>query len=176
MPAITPTSVAGPKVASPAQSVLTARLPKEQNAGVLNLSVRGGGFFSLAALLKKMGAEGGEVPKPSRKPPKSFEEMIKDLAGRDRNNDIVVVLPGAAETLEDGTGGDKKPKLKLGESEKSVADKDPVKPEKPAKGKPAASLLSSRKTDQKKKGFLTTDYIIEGDTEVSIEIMQETTP
>ena len=151
-------------------------VPKEQNAGVLNLSVRGGGFFSLAALLKKMGAEGGEVPKPSRKPPKSFEEMIKDLSGRDRNNDIVVELPGAAETLEDGAGGDKKPKLKLGESEKSVADKDPVKPDKPAKGKSAASLLSSRKADQKKKGFLTTDYIIEGDTEVGIEITQEAKP
>jgi hypothetical protein len=151
-------------------------VPKEQNAGVLNLSVRGGGFFSLAALLKKMGAEGGEVPKPSRKPPKSFEEMIKDLSGRDRNNDIVVELPGAAETLEDVAGGDKKPKLKLGESEKSVADKDPVKPEKPAKGKSTASLLSSHKTDQKKKGFLTTDYIIEGDTEVGIEITQEAKP
>ena len=151
-------------------------VPKEQTAGSLSLSVRGGGFFSLAALLKKMGAEGGEVPKPSRKPPKSFEEMIKDLSGRDRNNDIVVELPGAAETLEDGMGGDKKPKLKLGESEKSVNDKDPAKPEKPAKGKPTSSLLSSRKPDPKKKGFLTTDYIIEGDTEVSIEIMQETTP
>ena len=151
-------------------------VPKEQNTGTLSLSVRGGGFFSLAALLKKMGAEGGEVPKPSRKPPKSFEEMIKELAGRDRNNDIVVELPGAAETLEDGAGGDKKPKLKLGESEKSVTDKDPAKPDKPAKGKPAASLLSSRKADQKKKGFLSTDYIIEGDTEVSIEITQEAKP
>ena len=151
-------------------------VPKEQNAGSLSLSVRGGGFFSLAALLKKMGAEGGEVPKPSRKPPKSFEEMIKDLAGRDRNNDIVVELPGAAETLEDGAGGDKKPKLKLGESEKSVADKEPAKPEKPAKGKPAGSLLAARKTEQKKKGFLTTDYIIEGDTEVSIEITQAGKP
>ena len=151
-------------------------VPKEQKAGSLSLSVRGGGFFSLAALLKKMGAEGGEVPKPSRKPPKSFEEMIKDLAGRDRNNDIVVELPGAAEILDDGAGGDKKPKLKLGESEKSVADKDPAKPEKPAKGKPSGSLLAARKTDPKKKGFLTTDYIIEGDTEVSIEITQEAKP
>ena len=151
-------------------------VPKEQNAGALSLSVRGGGFFSLAALLKKMGAEGGEVPKPSRKPPKSFEEMIKELAGRDRNNDIVVEPPGAAEILEDGAGGDKKPKLKLGESEKSVTDKDPAKPEKPAKGKTTASLLSSSKPDLKKKGFLTTDYIIEGDTEVSIEITQEAKP
>ena len=79
-------------------------------------------------------------------------------------------------TSEDGAGGDKKPKLKLGESEKSVTDKDPAKPEKPAKGKPTTSLLSSSKPDLKKKGFLTTDYIIEGDTEVSIEITQEAKP
>ena len=95
--------------------------------------------------------------------------MIKDMSSRDRNNDIVVELPGAGEILEDG--GDKKPKLKLGESEKAAVDREPAKPEKPAKPKPAGSLLTSRKTDQKKKGFLTTDYIIEGDTEVSLEIL-----
>ena len=158
-----------PYRAEPITRTVSFTVPKEQNAGTLNLSVRGGGFFSLAALLKKVAAEGGDVPKPSRKPPKSFEEMIKDLSSRDRNNDIVVELPGAVEALEDG--GEKKPKLKLGESEKAAADRDPAKPEKPAKPKPAGSLLSPRKADQKKKGFLTTDYIIEGDTEVSLEIL-----
>ncbi|NMC32257.1 MAG: peptidase S55 SpoIVB [Veillonellaceae bacterium] len=158
-----------PYRAEPITRTVSFTVPKEQNAGALSLSVRGGGFFSLAALLKKVAADGGEVPKPSRKPPKSFEEMIKELSSRDRNNDIVVELPGAAETLEDGT--DKKPKLKLGESEKAAVDREPTKPEKPAKPKPAGPLLAPRKIDQKKKGFLTTDYIIEGDTEVSIEIL-----
>ena len=158
-----------PYRAEPITRTVSFTVPKEQTAGTLNLSVRGGGFFSLAALLKKVAAEGGDAPKPSRKPPKSFEEMIKDMSSRDRNNDIVVELPGAGEILEDG--GDKKPKLKLGESEKAAVDREPAKPEKPAKPKPAGSLLTSRKTDQKKKGFLTTDYIIEGDTEVSLEIL-----
>lgn len=163
-----------PYRAEPITRTVSFTVPKEQTAGTLNLSVRGGGFFSLAALLKKVAADGGEVPKPSRKPPKSFEEMIKDLSSRDRNNDIVVELPGAAEMLEDGV--DKKPKLKLGESEKAAADREPAKPEKPAKPKPAGSLLTSRKADQKKKGFLTTDYIIEGDTEVSLEILPAGNP
>ena len=144
-------------------------VPKEQAAGSLSLSVRGGGFVSLAALLKKLGAE-GELPKPTRKPPKSFEEMIKEFSTRDRNNDIVVELPGFGDLLDDGAGGEKKPKLKLVGSEKSAVEQEPAKPEKPGKTKPAASLLSARKPEAKVKGVLTTDFIIEGETEVSIEI------
>lgn len=144
-------------------------VPKEQAAGPLSLSVRGGGFVSLAALLKKLGAE-GELPKPTRKTPKSFEEMIKEFSTRDRNNDIVVELPGFGDLLDDGAGGEKKPKLKLVGSEKSAVEQEPAKPEKPGKTKPAASLLSARKPEAKVKGVLTTDFIIEGETEVSIEI------
>ena len=144
-------------------------VPKEQAAGPLSLSVRGGGFVSLSALLKKLGAE-GEIPKPTRKPPKSFEEMIKEFSTRDRNNDIVVELPGFGDLLDDGAGGEKKPKLKLVGSEKSAVEQEPAKPEKPGKTKPAGSLLSGRKPEAKVKGVLTTDYIIEGETEVSIEI------
>ena len=143
-------------------------IPKEQAHGSMGLTVRGGGFFSLAALLKKLGAE-AETPKPVRKPPKSFEEMLKEFSGRDRNNDIVVELTGSGDFPEDVIEGDKKPKTKLGEAEKSVSDKEPAKPDKPDKVKPAAiSLL--KKAEQKSKGVATTDYIIEGDTEITIEI------
>ncbi len=145
-------------------------IPKEQGSGLLNLSVRGGGFFSLAALLKKLGAE-GEIPKPTRKLPKSFDAMVKEFADRDRNHDIVVEPPGIEE-VDESTGGDKKLKLKLSESEKSVIDKEPSKPEKNDKAKPGASLLKPRKSDRKIKGTLTTEYIVEGDTEVGIEIVR----
>ena len=161
--------------AEPITRSVSFTVPKEQAPGLLNLSVRGGGFFSLAALLKKLGGE-GENPKPTRKPPKSFEEMMKEFSGRDRNNDIVVELPGAAEFLEEDGVGEKKPKLKLGESEKSAKDKEPLKPEKPGKSKTTASLLAPRKQDHKNKGFLTTDYIIEGDTEVGIDIVKAGKP
>ena len=144
-------------------------VPKEQSPGVLNLNVRGGGFFSLAALLKKLGAE-VDNPKPVRKPPKSFEEMMKDFSKRDRNNDIVVELSGSGEFIDEGEGAETKPKLKLAEKEKSMRDAGAAKPE---KAKSAPSLLSKRKTEAKNKGVLTTDTIIEGDTEVSIEITAE---
>ena len=156
-------------------------IPKEQEAGALNLNVRGGGFFSIASLLKKLGLE-GEIPKPTRKPAKSFEAMMKEFSSRDRNNDIVVELPGGADLSEEELGGEKKPKLKLTESEKAVTDAKPKKrdkaekPEKQTKEKPAASILTSQKPEQKIKGFLTTDYIIEGDTDISIDISKTQKP
>lgn len=158
-----------PYRAEPITRNVSFTVPKDQTPGVMNLSVRGGGFFSLAALLKKLGAE-GDIPKPTRKPPKSFEEMMKEFSDRDRNHDIVVELPDGIDLTEDGTGEGKKPKLKLGETEKAAADTEPAKPEKAPRGKQAASIMAPRKADQKIKGFTTTDYIIEGDSEVSIEI------
>jgi hypothetical protein len=159
--------------AEPITRTVSFTVPKEQSPGPLSLSVRGGGFFSLAALLKKLGAGAeGEVPKLVRKPPKSFEKMLKEFSDRDRNNDIVVELPGAVDIMDEELGTDKKPKLKLTEpdKDKTAADPEPAKPEKPAKGKASASLMQPRKAEQKIKGVLTTDYIIEGDVEVSIEI------
>ena len=144
-------------------------VPKEQKAGILNLTVRGGGFFSLSALLKKLGAE-AENPKPTRKPPKSFEQMMADFNKRDRNNDIVVEPVGAGDVDEEGIDPEKKPKLKLSEKEKATRDTSPAKPDKSNKAKPTTSLLKPAKADKKDKGCLTTDFIIEGDSEVSIEI------
>ena len=158
----------------PITRTVSYSVPKDQKTGLLNLTVRGGGFFSLASLLKKLGTE-GENPKPSRKPPKSFEEMMKEFAARDRNNDIVVEPTGAGEFDDEGSGLDKKPKLSLADKEKSTRDTSPAKPEKSAKTKPASSLLKPAKPDKKDKGCLTTDYIIEGDAEVSIEISTEAT-
>ena len=70
-------------------------------------------------------------PKPNRKPPKSFETMIREFSGRDRNNDIVVEPVGAGEFPEDMTEGDKKLKPKLEEKEKAALDSESAKPEKP---------------------------------------------
>lgn len=146
-------------------------VPKDQADGPLTLTVRGGGFYPLSALLKKLGAE-GETPKPAAKPPKTFEEMMREFTGRDRNNDIVVEIPGGADFSEEDLTGDKKPKLKLSESDKAASDKEPAKPEKTGKAKAPASLLGARKAEQKKKGSLTTDFIIEGETEISIDIVK----
>lgn len=147
-------------------------VPKDQAGGSLGLTVRGGGFFSMTDLLKKLSAE-IEPVKPARKQPKSFEEMMKEFSGRDRNNDIVVEPSGGSEFLDEVAEPGKKPKTKLSETEKAAADKEPGKPEKPEKqekSKPAASLLNPRKPEQKTKGFLTTDYIVEGDTEITVEV------
>ena len=156
----------------PITRTISYTVPKEQKAGLLNLTVRGGGFFSLSSLLKKLGAE-AENPKPTRKPPKSFEEMMNEFAKRDRNNDIVVEPAGASDMDEDGIDPEKKPKLKLTEKEKAARDTSPAKPDKSNKSKPTTSLLKPAKTDKKDKACLTTDYIVEGDSELSIEIVAE---
>lgn len=161
-----------PYRSEPITRTVSYTVPKDQKSGLLNLTVRGGGFFSLASLLKKLGAE-VESPKPTRKPPKSFEEMMKEFSKRDRNNDIVIELAGAGDVDEDGIDPEKKPKLKLTEKEKAARSTAPAKPDKPAKAKPATSLLKQGKPDKKDKGCLTTDYIIEGDTEISVEINAE---
>ena len=101
---------------------------------------------------------------------------MKEFAARDRNNDIVVEPVGSGEFDEEGSGLDKKPKLSLADKEKSTRDTSPAKPEKSSKTKPSGSLLKPAKPDKKDKGCLTTDYIIEGDAEVSIEIRTEATP
>ena len=98
-----------------------------------------------------------------------------EFSARDGYNDFVVDQTGTGEFDEEGSGLDKKPKLSLADKEKSSRDTSPVKPEKSTKNKPPSSLLKPAKPDKKEKGCLTTDYIIEGDAEVSIEISTEAT-
>ena len=57
-----------------------------------------------------------------------------------------------------------------------MRDTTPTKPDKVNTVKQTASLLKPAKSDKKNKGCLTTDYIIEGDSEVSIEIVTEMRP
>lgn len=154
----------------PITRTVSYTVPKQQKVGNLNLTVRGGGFFSLDSLLKKLGVD-AENPKPSRKPPKSFEEMMADFNKRDRNNDIVVEPAGADEFDGEGFDPEKKPKLTLSEKEKAARAASPAKPDKPNKAKTIGSLLKQAKLDKKDKGCLTTDYIIEGDSEVSLGII-----
>lgn len=166
---------------APITRTVSFTIPKDQAAGSLSLSVRGGGFFSIAALMKKLGASEGDAPaKPTRKAPKSFEQMMKEFISRDRNNDIVVEISGAGSGpySDEDADYDKKPKTKLNDSEKAVRKNtgndstkpDPANPEKPAKPEKTDKLLTQKSAD-KPKSWVTTDYIIEADTEVTIEVV-----
>lgn len=163
-----------PYRAEPVTRTVEFVVPKNQKTGLLTLSVRGGGFVSLASLMKKIGGE-AESAKPSRKPAKSFDETLRDFRNRDRNNDIVVEISGSGSLTDEDSSGDKKPKLSLTEKEKSVRDTSPAKPEKPNKPGQAKtpSLLKPDKEERREKGVLTTDLIIEGDSEVSLEVRSE---
>ena len=160
-----------PYRAEPITRTVDFIVPKGQKAGVLTLSVRGGGFVPLSSLMKKFGSE-SEAAKPTRKPPKSFEETLKDFRNRDRNNDIVVEIAGRGFLWEEESGGDRKPKVSLTEKEKSARDASSAKPEKPDKSRPGKtpSLLKPDPEERKEKGVLNADFIIEGDSEVSLEV------
>ncbi len=149
-------------------------VPKEQQPGTLMLSVRGGGMISLAQLVGKKQAGEEDLSKLflTKARPKSLDEAVKELVNRDRNNDIVVeaidmATPGGA---AGGAGKNAKPV-----SDKFEASPTPVQPEAIKKTvKPGRAADQTAKTakgdDSKRKVSITTDYIIDGDTQVMLNV------
>ncbi|SMC38498.1 SpoIVB peptidase S55 domain-containing protein [Sporomusa malonica] len=154
---------------------ITYTVPKEQQPGTLMLSVRGGGMVSMAQLIGKRQNGEEDLSKlfMTKARPKSLDEAVKELVNRDRNNDIVV------ETIEMNMP-DTNPNGE-GKSAKPVADKfeptpNPALPgvagKKPAKtGHTGNETAKAGKVDDgKRKVSISTDYIIDGDTQVMINI------
>ncbi|MCX7780167.1 MAG: peptidase S55 SpoIVB [Negativicutes bacterium] len=149
----------------PVTRVVNYTIPKEQAPGPLTLTVRGGGMVPLLQLLLERQGLDKDLLKGGKPKNKSFADIIKEFSERDRNNDIVVeVMKMEADELP---GGDK-PK----------AGKAPVEPEpkpspRPAtKAKTAAPLMEqlAEKKNETHKNHVATDYIIEGDTQVLINV------
>lgn len=152
---------------------ITYTVPKDQQPGTLMLSVRGGGMISLAQLVGKKQAGEEDLSKlfMTKPRPKSLEEAVKELVNRDRNNDIVVEAIEMA--MPDATLG------AAGKNANPVADKfeaspSPAQPEakKTAKSSRAntQNTKSAKGDDSKRKVYITTDYIIDGDTQVMLNI------
>ena len=136
-------------------------VPQDQPSGPLTLEVRGGGTVPLIELLKKQITEGEVLKMVGKLKNQTFDEMLKEMAVRDHNNDIVVEIldtdfgEGYGDQLLQ-TGG----QLDLGK----------------AGGKKGARSLKNsadaKKDDEKAKNFLSTDYIIDSDTQVVINIVK----
>jgi len=152
---------------------ITYTVPEQQQPGALLLSVRGGGIVSMAQLIGKSQNGQEDLSKLfAMKPrPKSLNEAVNEFANRDRNNDIVVEaiemnMPGAA------TVGEEKHTTPIA----AILDNTPA-PEPPtAADKQAATAVrpSSRQTkavqESNNKVYITTDYIIDGETQVMLNI------
>jgi hypothetical protein len=141
-------------------------VPRDQQPGPLTLEVRGGGMVPLLELLAKRQKGDEELLQTYGKlKTKTFDDMIKELAERDRNNEIVVeVLSGEAGEFLGGFGAAKAPPAKLEPIPKpNDASGQAQKPARTGKGADAAKKKDS-------KSAISTEYIIDSDTQVIVNI------
>lgn len=159
----------------PLTKYVTYTVPKEQQPGPLMLTVRGGGMVSIAQIVgQRPGAE-QDLSKlfMLKARPTSLAEAVQELANRDRNNDIVV--EAIAMNMPDAAAGNagKNVKPLAGTFETAPS---PALPEttgmKPSNSTAAGSEAAkqARGDEAKQKVYVTTDYIIDGDTQVMVNI------
>jgi hypothetical protein len=151
----------------PIASVVPFTIPKDQPAGPLTLEVRGGGMVPVLQLLaKRQGVDESLLmlgkPKPQNQ---DFAGVIKDFVERDRNNEIVVEVldTGMDGVLDPGNANKTKNEMKNpdnGTVENAVTLKTDLKD----------VIGKDKKKPEKVKNRLTTDYIIDGDTQVVVNV------
>lgn len=153
---------------------ITYTVPKDQQPGTLMLSVRGGGMVSVAQLVGKRQTGEEDLTKLFAKPrPKSLDEAVKELVNRDRNNDIVVeaIDMNGPDTNQAGEGKTSKKAADKLEKNPQPATQDTTakQPAKPTRT-PAAAAKTTKADDSKRKVYVTTDYIIDGETQLVLNI------
>ncbi|MEG6585097.1 SpoIVB peptidase S55 domain-containing protein [Dendrosporobacter sp. 1207_IL3150] len=133
-------------------------IPKNQPAGPLMLQVRGGGLVPLTQLLLKQ--QGIDLSKNQDRQ-KSFADILKEFQNGPRNNDIVVeIMDMNIGNMLEQTGGD-----------------SPIEPKKATKAnpsktvKPAVAIGAAADSKEAAKTNFATDYIIDNDTQVIINIV-----
>ncbi|EGO62957.1 SpoIVB peptidase S55 domain-containing protein [Acetonema longum] len=142
-------------------------VPKNQKSGPLALSVHGGGMIPLYQLLLKKGGIDESVLKGEKKQNQTFAELLQDFSRRDRNNDIVVEVLDLENEQAKNEGKQRSNK------EKKKKPKLPVpvaEPEKKNRISPQNALDRTNDNNEKAKSFVTTDFIIEGDTRIYLNV------
>lgn len=136
-------------------------IPQNQPEGPMTLEVRGGGYVPLLYVMMDAGLDGDSKQKNRKQ--RSFEESITEFTNRDRNNDIVV------EVLDlglDNLGGE----VPAVQSRKTKVSKAALEPQLPKFVKPGRKASSGKNDENQSKFHTTTDYIIEGDAQVMVQV------
>lgn len=159
----------------PITRYITYTVPKEQQPGTLMLSVRGGGMVSMAQLIGRRPTGGEEdISKlfMAKARPKSLEEAVKELVSRDRNNDIVVetIEMNMPDANPNGEGKKTKPVTDKFEPAPTPALPDAAGKNPAGTGQGGSEKNKGRVDDSKRKVSIATDYIIDGDTQVMINV------
>lgn len=149
-------------------------IPRDQQEGPLTLEVRGGGMVPILQLLsgqQGLDAELMLLSKPKEKN-KKFDDVIKDFLKRDHNNDIVVEVLN----VDMGPGMDMENVLATGKVKKSNNDGKKEQSTLPQnntsilKKESQEKLLADKKKQEKTKSSIATDYIIDGDAQITIHV------
>ena len=143
---------------------VTFKVPKNQPDGPLTLEVRGGGFVPLIyALLGNQGMDNeGKKPKKQR----TFADLVESFTSRDRNNDIVAEVLDM--NYDDLNGNGPAPQPRKGKP-KAVSQEEQL----PKFVKPGGKTPGVKDSANKTKFHVTTDYIIEGDTQVMLQVVSD---
>lgn len=156
----------------PIATVVPFTIPKDQPEGPLTLEVRGGGMVPMLQLLaKRQGTDEGLLmlgkPKPKNQ---QFGDVIKEFVERDRNNDIVVEVldMGLDGLLDPGNGNKNKTEIKSQEG-------GPVENTVTLKADLKEVIGKDMKKTEKAKNRITTDYIVDGDTQVVVNVVKDKT-
>lgn len=158
----------------PITRVVSYTIPKDQPAGAMILEVRGGGMIPLAQLLKRQGLDEDlfKVRKDKVKnKSKSFDSVIKEFTERDRNNDLVVEIFDTS-MFNLGPGLQQPKEAKEIQLDTEFEAKLDAKPKKAANSE--QSLPDAQKAaGDKGKNYITTDYIIDGDYQVTVNVIKD---
>ncbi len=153
---------------------VTFDVPKTQAEGPLMLEVRGGGIIPLQQLLKKTGLEEElQMLGYKRNKNKTLGDEVKSFAERDHNNDVVVEIMEMEPMEGQGPNGPKPNAAMIGED--SAALQGGAKNNNPEADKGSANAAASgkdklKKTAPKAKSHTATEYIIDGDAQVTLNV------
>lgn len=166
-----------PYRSEPVTRHISYTVPQDQQEGTLMLAVRGGGMISVAQLMGKRQVGEDDISKLfiTKPRPKSLEDAVKDLVNRDRNNDIVVEAVDMAGF--DGAFGNEgkgtRPVTDKFETTPSPALKEPtVKKSAKSSSSQNKNIKNTKSDEDKRKVYITTDYIIDGDTQLVLNVVK----
>jgi len=155
-----------PYRSEPVIRTVSFTIPADQAPGPLTLEVRGGGTVPLIELLKRQVTDSDVLKLVDKLKTQTFDDLLKGLAERDHNNDIVVEPMNP-----DGTGADGSTQVDLPSTDLEPGENsDQVKHRGNADNKKPEVSTAAKLPDANVKGVLSTDYIVDSDTQIVINV------
>ncbi|HEY3426962.1 MAG TPA: peptidase S55 SpoIVB, partial [Negativicutes bacterium] len=146
-------------------------VPKNQPNGPMTLEVRGGGMIPITQLLLKRQGLDDSMLQINKNQNKPFSDILKEFSERDRNNDVIVEIMDT-NVGELGTDSPGATQAKPVMHDKLENEQVPKLENKHTKTEQEITATSDKSLD-KQKSRISTDYMIEGDTQVLIQVKND---